>query len=716
MWPLCQPSRRGRSVSTLCLSFGVPKAERVDLPDARPVDLPFMAKPVQLDARQVQLPIARVAVDVSLAHLDRSFDYAVTPGQDGDAQPGARVRVRFAGRLRDGFILSRLSASDHDGQLTALHKVISPEPVLTAEIARLVRRVADHYAGCFADVMRLAVPPRHAATEKVRALPRDLALGAEDNCRPGALGEYPTGPGFLAALRLGQHPRAAWQVIPSATTSGDWATGFAAAARSTLLGGRGSVLVVPDQRDLELLRVACVEWLGEAAFVVLTADLGPAARYRAFLAAVRGDVRVVIGTRGAAFAPVRDLGLVAVLDDGDDLLSEPRAPYPHARDVLALRASDARCGTLFAGYARTAEIQQWLDRGWLTELAADHAQVRHTAPRVKVTADSDLTLERDPVARAARMPREVFELMRGALPQGPVLVQVPRAGYLLALVCQSCREPARCSACEGPVHANRGQAHAASSGPATPSCSWCGRLQVDWTCRICGSSSLRAPVIGAERTAEELGKAFPNTPIRSSKGGAVLDTVPPVPAIVVATPGAEPRAEGGYAGAVLLDTTLLLLRSDLRASEEALRRWLNVLALVRGGADGGSVIAAGESSGRALQALVRLDPGGLARRELDERAEAHFPPAVKMVLVEGRAESLAEFMELAKLPAGTEILGPVELDPLPNSELPLHRLTLRAPLPQSAVLVRAVKDVSAIRSARKSDGALRVRVDPVAVG
>jgi primosomal protein N' (replication factor Y) len=663
----------------------------------------------------VLLPVARVAVDVSLSHLDRPFDYAVTSAQDSEARPGARVRVRFAGKLRDGFIVERCAETDHEGPLTPLHKVISAEPVLAPETARLIRQVADHYAGCFADVMRLAIPPRHAISEKVPTKPYDQTAWADAAAEPGPFAGYPTGEGFLAALRAGQSPRAAWQVIPSAEASGDWAAGLAAAARATVQGGRGAVLVVPDLRDLERLRIACVKALGEPSFAVLTSDLGPATRYRAFLAALRGGVPVVIGTRAAAFAPLHNLGLVALLDDGDDLLSEPRAPYPHARDVLALRAADSAAAALFAGYGRTSEIQQWLDRGWLRELAADHGAVRHTAPRVKVTADSDQALLRDPVARAARMPREVFELIRGALPQGPVLVQVPRTGYQLALVCQTCREPARCTTCGGPVHSDR-RADAGTPSPMVPSCSWCGRLQVSWACRICGSPTLRAPVIGAERTAEELGKAFPNTPVRQSMAGHVLDAVPSTAAIVVATPGAEPQADGGYAGAVLLDTTLLLLRPDLRASEEALRRWLNVVALVRGGADGGSVIAAGESSGRAIQALVRLDPAGLARRELAERADARFPPAVKMIMVEGRTEALAEFAELVKLPAQAEILGPVELPLQPHSELPLHRLTLRAPLAEGAALVSTVKAVMAIRSARKSDGALRVRVDPVAVG
>ncbi|HVD19662.1 MAG TPA: primosome assembly protein PriA, partial [Propionibacteriaceae bacterium] len=99
------------------------------------------------DPSQPELPVARVAVDIPLSHLDRSFDYAVTDDQDAAAVPGARVRVRFAGRLRDGFILDRLATADHEGNLSPLFKIVSPEPVLTAEIATLIRKVADHYAG-----------------------------------------------------------------------------------------------------------------------------------------------------------------------------------------------------------------------------------------------------------------------------------------------------------------------------------------------------------------------------------------------------------------------------------------------------------------------------------------------------------------------------------------------------------------------------------------
>src|SRR5699024_4128111 len=113
-----------------------------------------------------QLPIARVAIDVSLAHLDRPFDYLVSENDSRRAQPGVRVRVRFAGRLVDGFVLERRAESDHPGRLSMIERDTSPEVVLTAPIARLCRTVADRYAGTMADVLRLAIPPRHGRAEQ----------------------------------------------------------------------------------------------------------------------------------------------------------------------------------------------------------------------------------------------------------------------------------------------------------------------------------------------------------------------------------------------------------------------------------------------------------------------------------------------------------------------------------------------------------------------
>ncbi|MFZ2166676.1 MAG: primosomal protein N', partial [Propionibacteriaceae bacterium] len=115
-----------------------------------------------------EVVVARVAVDVPLAHLDRAFDYLVPEELRDQVRPGVRVRVKFAGRRRDGYVLAVSDHSDTEAPLKSLERVVSPEVVLTPAIAGLIRDVADRYAGTFADVVRLAVPPRHGVAEKAR--------------------------------------------------------------------------------------------------------------------------------------------------------------------------------------------------------------------------------------------------------------------------------------------------------------------------------------------------------------------------------------------------------------------------------------------------------------------------------------------------------------------------------------------------------------------
>src|SRR5215207_5250876 len=110
-------------------------------------------------------PVARVVVDVPLAHLDRPFDYLVPAALDDAVVPGSRVRVRFAGQLVDALVLQRAAASDHGGRLAYVERSTSAEPVLSPDVAVFARAVADRWAGSLIDVLRLALPPRHARVE-----------------------------------------------------------------------------------------------------------------------------------------------------------------------------------------------------------------------------------------------------------------------------------------------------------------------------------------------------------------------------------------------------------------------------------------------------------------------------------------------------------------------------------------------------------------------
>ena len=388
--------------------------------------------------------------------------------------------------------------------------------------------------------------------------------------------------------------------------------------------------------------------------VRLAADDGPALRYRSFLAALRGHADVVVGTRASAFAPVHDLGLAVVWDDGDPLHAEPRAPYPHVREVLALRSELESCALLVAGHGRSVEAQALVESGWAREVVADRATTRARAPRVQ--ALTSVELAREGPAAAARLPAPAWRTVRDRLADGPVLVQVPRAGYLPAVACGRCRAAARCGVCHGPLGLARRR--------RCPPAGWCGRLATDWRCTECGSATLRSVRVGSERTAEELGRAFPGVPVRVSgarAAGGVLATVPDVPAVVVSTPGAEPVAPGGYAAALLLDASVSTAGAALRTGEDALRRWLTAAALVRPASEGGVVLLVGDAEERATQALVRWDPAGYASRELAERAELALPPAVRIASVTGPRDAVDTLVVALDVPE-LEVLGPVPVE------------------------------------------------------
>ncbi|SEE07244.1 primosomal protein N' [Ruania alba] len=699
-------------------------------------------------ARPAFAAVAQVYVDVPLPHLDHTFDYGIPDAMDNDVHPGVRVKVRFAGTERDGYVVGRTTASTHHGTLAPLRKVVSPVAVLTPEVLELARAVARRYAGTVTDVLRLAVPPRHATAEKAvlaaldehrdnrvpwhedgtdggdTRLPDPHTDATPGEVPPGAVlrwAGYAGGEAFLRRLAGGQSPRAVWSALPwgprSSVPDGagspaqdgtagvqdrlggaHWAAAITAAVQAVRAGGRDAVVCVPDQRDVADLSQAMDD--AEVEHVVLTADQGASARYRRYLLALTGQAHVVVGTRSAAYAPVRNLGLVVCWDDGDDLHTEQRAPYPHIRDVLAIRAASVGAGALIAGFNRTPHAQALVREGWARSVHAPRAVVRERTPRV--VAPGDVDLDREGAAGRARIPGIAVQTVRRGLTEGPVLVQVPRSGYLPVVACQTCRTPAQCDQCHGPLGMSRPD--------ATPTCRWCGRLQTRWQCRVCDGTVMRAVRVGSDRTAEELGRAFPGVPVLVSGGDTgVTDRVDDRPRLVVATPGAEPIADGGYQAGLLLDAAVLTGRPELGASVEALRRWMRAAALVRAS---GEVMLLGHGAPVPVQALVRWDPVGHAERELGERAELDFPPVVQLAAVTGDPAAIRRFEGMLTLPDGAVTLGPVPVEESgPDGGL-LVRLLVRAPRAQADVLGRALGQAAAVRSARKDAGTVRVRVDP----
>jgi len=667
----------------------------------------------------VHNPVARVLLDSPVPHLDRTFDYLVPAAMAQQALPGTRVMVRFGEQEMRGWIWERGSTTTHIGRLSALRRVVSDLPVLPEGSRRLIEAVASRSCGTRSDVIRLAVPARHATTEKAERNkgPLDLATWEPLSSSDHGWQPYDGGEEFLKRLAHGEAPRAVWSALPApqqrppATCSaGDdgssvpavspWQLCLAQAVQATLASSRSAVIVVATTHQAETLAARLRRDLEGEPVVVLSAEHGPARRYRAFLALLLGRARVVVGTRAAAFAPVHRLGLAVVWDDGDNRLEEPHAPYSHTRTVLALRSTLDGAGLLIGGFSRSVEAQSLVEQGWCQSLAAPRRIVRGVVPRVEVPGPAEL--DREGASGTARVPSLAHRALRRALQDGPVLVQVPRAGYAPLVACARCREAAHCPACGGPL---------AMDHRGRTSCRWCARTVGQWDCPNCGGHGLRMATVGSTRTGEELGRAFPGIPVVVSgarEAHGVIDEVDSTPRLVVATPGAEPMTEGGYRAVLLLDGGALSSRPDLGAAGEALRQWSNAVALA---APSARVVLLGGPDPVAAQALVRWDQAGFARRDLMERAELHLPPAWRVARLDGPVRGVESLLAQAEANE-FEVLGPVAPPPVRGQVPPgTARALVRAPLSRGRALATMLGVRLRDRSARREEP-VRVELDP----
>ena len=351
--------------------------------------------------------------------------------------------------------------------------------------------------------------------------------------------------------------------------------------------------------------------------------------------------------------------------------------------------------------------------GWAREVVAPARRACRERVAVGVTGATDHDLERDPRPARARLPQ------RGARARSATAVPA-RAGAG-ADAPRRVRHPAglRPLPHPGPVRGLPRTAAAHRAGPAAGVRAGARTAAPGWACPECGGHGLRAPVLGDARTAEELGRAFPGSPVRtSSAGDRVLAEVDAEPAIVVATPGAEPVAEGGYA-AVRAARHLAAARPAPTCAPTRRRcaagptppRW----CARRPSSAGWSRSAT--RAHPALQALVRWDPAGFAAPR--DRGAALGAPAARLAgwrPITGEPDDLEAALPALHAPRRAPRCSarcPVEARDARDEEQ--VRYVVRVPRAAGPALSRALGELQAQRSARKLPH-VRVQVDPAELG
>ena len=573
--------------------------------------------------------IAKVVLDTRLPQLDRLFDYAIP--KDMVVTPGIRVKVplRSQARLASGFVVDVAEESSWE-TLSELHEVVSEARILDPDIWALAQRIAQRSAGNVADVLRLAIPPRSVRVEKAW-LSRTPAVRGPLEPPGNTLEGYPE----TALESLLSPGSRTWLK----RTSDD---ALAMLALHAVTRGTSAIVVVPDWRDIETLGNALRALIPSDYLSVVDPGLSPSEKYRQFLRCLEPDPVVVVGARHSVYAPVTNLGLIVVVDDIDTAHQEQLAPYPHTRDIALLRQSSTNSAVVFASRVPSLPVVRWMQVGFVEGITPYIEQ----RPTIIPTA---LALGKEHSYGPARIPSQAYQGAKDALRKGPVLVQVYRAGFSLGLACGQCGLRRVCERCHGPL------AHKTQGSLAT--CGWCGLVDSRRPCEDCGSTSRKPLGFGVERTASDLGKAFPGVTIVQSDGAHRVVSVPDKPALVVSTRGSEPRASRGYQAALLLDGGAMLQRPSLAALEESVAGWEHAISLVR---PEGQVFFT-EVTGSPALAVASGNYLPLLIDEWSARERLKLPPAIRFVSIEGGGAVVHELVTALQTRfAEVSALGPIQ--------------------------------------------------------
>jgi primosomal protein N' (replication factor Y) len=651
------------------------------------------------------MKVARVCIDSPLPHLDREFEYAVPDELLERVRVGCRVKVPFGHRRQlDAWVIGGADQASFDGALQPVRKVVGTLPVLDPDVWTLVRAVADRQAGIAADVLRLAIPPRHARAERAwctahpdvvaellaagesagetptdttdtastDGAPTDTApvAGTSTDQMPAPEGATQTSasgprPGRGTMTSHSAAPRPGWPIprqhrqphvgcdlISNNRVIGAWATDLVALVADALERDETTIVAVPDFRDVAQAAAVLAERFPGETVARLDAGLDDEPRYRSYLDARGGIARIIVGTRTAVYAPARHLGQIIVVEDGDPSYREPHAPYAHTRDVALVRQRQTDCRLVFLSNAPSVAVERLIEIGYV--------QPGPPVPHPRVIPASAVWGD-DPLLQLARIPQIAYAIARDALRTGPVLVQVARAGYQREVVTEE------------------------------------------------GTRTLA----GAGRTADELGRAFREVPVIVATADQVREQVGPAPALVVATAGAEPRCPSGYRAVLLLDALAIVSREGLTAAEDAIRHWFTAAALAR---PDGTVVLTGVQ-GRLADALVQWDARPFAREELAQRAALGFPPAVRFFSITTDRGGTQRALADARLPETVEVVSTELLPAEPGEGGPrMEEVTLlRVPYAVGEATARALKAavVRATTGPARAQRRLRVHADDV---
>jgi primosomal protein N' (replication factor Y) len=385
----------------------------------RPLKLKIQRAPQPAGPTAHDLPVASVWVDTAIPTLSEPFSYLIPEKLSSQISIGSRVQVPFKEKHLEGIVIDRTALTTDAREMKSVYKLLGEFPVASQETIELISLTASFWGGSPYDVIRSAIPPRVASAEK------GLTLAA-------------------TASNPKSEAAATFHLLPPKI---DPISALLALVMASKASGV-KLIIVPTARDLNRLAVAFVQ--AGIDFTSLDSNLPRAERYRNFLSASLGGAELVIGMRGAIFAPIPALSEIYLHQENSEHYYERRTPHWNAREVAWIRSKLSNVNLHLTGYVPSLDVA----------IDVDKKEISYQATRAKISVIAQAS------SNGELIPTKIYQQVRKALVTGPVLFLVPAKGYATAISCAKCRNIAMCE-CGGKL--------SKSGAKADPICILCSK-------------------------------------------------------------------------------------------------------------------------------------------------------------------------------------------------------------------------------------------------
>jgi primosomal protein N' (replication factor Y) len=296
------------------------------------------------------------------------------------------------------------------------------------------------------------------------------------------------------------------------TGSGKTAVYFAAMRRA-LDAGKSALLMVPEIGLTPAMTGQLVAAFGDEV-ALLHSQLTPDERAEQWHRIRRGEARVVVGTRSAVFAPVRELGLIIVDEEHDGSYKQEETPRYHGRDVAVMRAK-LNNAVVVLGSA-TPSLESWAnaENGRYTRIEMRKRVADRPLPTVELV---DMRNEFRETGQEQLFSRRLIKETEATIARGEqAIILLNRRGYSFVVMCRACGEKIECENCAISMTYHKpvsGDDAIAQPGQRLE-CHYCGfRRGVPKECPKCQSEHLYFLGAGSQQGEERLQEIFPHARI-----------------------------------------------------------------------------------------------------------------------------------------------------------------------------------------------------------